>query len=83
MKIENIEIINTLSEIHRINEMIAYHRAQAMPSKLSIQNYQVLHLDLVEQLNELLSVYQLTVKAKNRQSKSVQLHPQTLVKVAQ
>lgn len=62
MQSQDIEILNTLAELDNISSMIQYHTSQANPSYSSIENYQVLRLDLLDQLNELLKSYSLTIR---------------------
>lgn len=66
MKIEDIEILNTLSEIQKVNEMIAFHENLDNTNSISMENYLVMREDLLEQLNDLLKSYNLTfsVRAK-------------------
>ncbi len=62
MQSQDIEILNTLAELDNISSMLKYHANQPNPSYSSIENYQVLRLDLLEQLNELLKSYSLTIR---------------------
>ena len=55
------EIINTLEALARINAMLHFHQSQDEPSENSITNYEIRRLDLLEQLNELLAEYELTL----------------------
>jgi hypothetical protein len=60
MKIEDIEILNTLSEIQKVNDMISFHEKSGNENSIAIENYLVMREDLLEQLNELLKAYNLT-----------------------
>jgi hypothetical protein len=60
MKIEDIEILNTLAEIQKANEMLAFHKSLNNDNSLAVENYLVMREDLLEQLNELLKSYNLT-----------------------
>lgn len=61
MQIQEIEIINTLEALARVNAMIHFHESQEEPSENSITNYQIRRLDLLAQLNELLQSYELVL----------------------
>jgi hypothetical protein len=60
MRIEDIEILNTLNEIQKVNDMLVFHQNQPNYSKMSVENYLVMREDLLAQLNELLKSYHLT-----------------------
>ena len=64
MKIEDIEILNTLSEIEKVNDMITFHENAGNGNSLSVENYLVMREDLLEQLNELLKSYNLTFQVR-------------------
>ncbi len=60
MKIEDIEIVNTLNEIQKINDMIALHQGFGENGSIALDNYQLMREDLLEQLRQLLHTYNLT-----------------------
>jgi hypothetical protein len=64
MKNQHIEILNTLNEIKKVNDMLVYHQTRAIPSQSALENYLTLRADLTDQLNELLVSYQLTIQIK-------------------
>jgi predicted solute-binding protein len=65
MKIEDIEIVNTLNEIQKVNDMIVFHQNQPDVSSMSVENYMVMREDLLMQLNGLLKNYNLTFSWNN------------------
>jgi hypothetical protein len=65
MKIEDIEIVNTLNEIQKVNDMIVFHQNQPDVSPMSVENYMVMREDLLMQLNGLLKNYNLTFSWNN------------------
>lgn len=64
MKIEDIEILNTLSEIQKVNDMILFHESSGNGNSIAIENYLVMREDLLDQLNELLKSYNLTFSVR-------------------
>ncbi len=61
MQLQEIEIINTLEALARINAMLHFHQSQDEPSENSITNYEIRRFDLLAQLNALLAEYELTL----------------------
>lgn len=64
MKNENliIEITNTLEQIQKVNDMLAYHRSFPEPSTNSIENYERLREDFLQQLAELMQPFHIKIK---------------------
>ena len=60
MRIEDVEIVNTLNEIQKVNDMIVFHQSFGETSGIAIENYQTIRQDLLDQLNVLLRTYNLT-----------------------
>lgn len=61
MQSQDIEILNTLEALAEVNAMLRFHRRQSEPSLNSIENYLLLRMDLLAQLNTLLDELELEV----------------------
>lgn len=57
-----IKITNTLEQIQKVNDMLAYHRSFPEPSVNSIENFERLRVDFLRQLAELMQPFQIEIK---------------------
>ncbi len=48
MRIEDVEIVNTLNEIQKANDMIVFHQSFGETSSMAIENYQTIRQDLLD-----------------------------------
>ncbi|HEV7348859.1 hypothetical protein [Telluribacter sp.] len=56
------EIVATLEEIQKANQMIAFHRQFKEPDENAIQNFMQLRASFVQQLADLLQEFNIEVK---------------------
>jgi hypothetical protein len=56
------EILTTLRQIERANQMIAFHKGFQPPDLNAIENFQYLKQDFLRQLAELLKEFEVEVK---------------------
>lgn len=66
MQTQDIEILNTLDALAKVNAMLRFHREQSEPSTNSIENYLSLKANLLKQLNELLDELDLEVRIEDK-----------------
>ena len=64
MKVEDIEILNTLETLASINAMLRFHHSQEEPSENATMNYEIRRMELLEQLNQLLESYEIVLQTR-------------------